>query len=160
MSNKLAIVLAGGLLGSLLASNVQAFPGSASPQQRGDLHRDAGARLLRAQFPPRPRRLLRAQRGILHLSAGAAAAPGGCAAGVPGWLLSRSGRPLLCAAGVSKRLLPRSIRPMLSILAAVSASGRLAVVGRMEFRCPRGIICRRWAAPGYLHAGVIGLCRI
>jgi hypothetical protein len=33
MSNKLAIVLAGGLLGSLLAANVQAFPGSASPQQ-------------------------------------------------------------------------------------------------------------------------------
>src|SRR6202035_3075684 len=90
----------------------------------GNLHRDAGARLLRAQFPPRPRRLLRAQRGILHLSAGAAAASGGCAAGVPGWLLSRSGRPLLCAAGVSKRLLPRSIRPMLSILAAVTAARR------------------------------------
>ena len=33
MSDKLAIVLAGGLLGSLLAANVQAFPGSASPQQ-------------------------------------------------------------------------------------------------------------------------------
>ena len=32
MSNKLAIVLAGGLLGSLLAANVEAFPGSASPQ--------------------------------------------------------------------------------------------------------------------------------
>ena len=33
MSNKLVIVLAGGLLGSLLASTVEAFPGSASPQQ-------------------------------------------------------------------------------------------------------------------------------
>jgi hypothetical protein len=33
MSNKLAIVLAGGLLGSLLAANVEAFPGSASPRQ-------------------------------------------------------------------------------------------------------------------------------
>ena len=33
MSIKLAIVLAGGLLGSLSAANVQAFPGSASPQQ-------------------------------------------------------------------------------------------------------------------------------
>jgi hypothetical protein len=33
MSNKLAIVLACGLLGSLSAFNVQAFSGSASPQQ-------------------------------------------------------------------------------------------------------------------------------
>ena len=33
MSKKLAIVLAGGLLGSLLASTIEAFPGSASPQQ-------------------------------------------------------------------------------------------------------------------------------
>jgi hypothetical protein len=32
MSNKLAIVLSCGLLGALLAFNVQAFPGSASPQ--------------------------------------------------------------------------------------------------------------------------------
>jgi hypothetical protein len=33
MSNKLAIVLAGGLLGSLSACNVQAFPVSTPPQQ-------------------------------------------------------------------------------------------------------------------------------
>ena len=88
MSNKLAIVLACGLLGSLLAFNVQAFPVSSRAGAGGNAHRDAGARLLRAQFPPRPRRLLRAQRRILDLSAGAGAAPGGGAARLPVWLLT------------------------------------------------------------------------
>ena len=60
MSNKLAVVIAGGLLGSPLAANVEAFPGSASPQQEATSTVTLVRDFCGLDFHRGPHRLLRA----------------------------------------------------------------------------------------------------